>query len=85
MTLRKFPKVVEPASRAGSFPILCVYFSLCQATFFCSFVLLLHGCISVNYLYFFLFKFRDLWYLILSYTPGEQNDTPNRRAATAKS
>lgn len=84
MRLIKFPKVAEQPELVHF--QACVYAFLCaKQRFFYSFVLSLHVRISVNHLYFFLFKFRDMWYLILSYTPGEQNDTPNRCAETDKS
>ena len=64
----------------------CMYSFVCaKQSFSCSFALLLHVCISVNHLHFFLFKFREVCYLILLYILGEQNEIPNRCAETDKS
>lgn len=75
--LRKFCEVPEQPQP--------VHFRACMcASLFYSFVFL-HVCVSVSHLYFFIFKFMDKWYLILSCTPGKENKTPNGYTAADKS
>lgn len=59
MRFRMFLNIVEQPELVPS--LGCMYSFFCaKQSFFCSFALLLHVCVSVNHLHFFLFKFREI-------------------------